>query len=216
MNQIQNQNKNNEIKIFDKTFFITTFVCLIPVIIGLILYKKLPEQMAIHWNFSGNPDNFAHKNVSILGLPLICVFLNAICNLYTNFKRKKLNIQKESKFEKFAKWICVIICIFASSITYLYALEAKFDIVKIVLIFISLIFLIVGNYLPKAVFLREEKYISEETFNKYKRIIGILTFILGLINLITSFYSFGKYVFIISLILYMIINLVLFFVFKKK
>ena len=36
-------------------------VCLLPCILGLILYKDLPDKMTVHWNMAGEPDNFAPK-----------------------------------------------------------------------------------------------------------------------------------------------------------
>ena len=35
---------------------ITSLVILIPIIIGLVLWNKLPEQMPIHWDINGNVD----------------------------------------------------------------------------------------------------------------------------------------------------------------
>lgn len=39
------------------------------VVAGLALWSALPEQMAIHWGASGNPDNHVPKPLAVLGLP---------------------------------------------------------------------------------------------------------------------------------------------------
>ena len=129
-----------KVKIFDSTFFITIIACIIPAFFGIAIYSRLPETMAIHWNFSGEPDNFAHKALSVFCLPLICAVLNAVCHIAVNFQRRKTGLEKESKLESVSKWICVAVSFFASSVTYLYALDYKFDIIKIVLVFCSLLF----------------------------------------------------------------------------
>ena len=134
-----------KVKIFDSTFFITTIACIIPAFFGIAIYKKLPETMAIHWNFSGEPDNFAHKALSVFCLPLICAVLNAVCHIAVNFQRRKTGLEKERRLESVSKWICVAVSFFASSVTYLYALDYKFDIIKIVLVVGSLLFIVVGN-----------------------------------------------------------------------
>ena len=112
-----------KVKIFDRTFFITTIACIIPVFFGI-----------------------AHKALSVFCLPLICAMLNAVCHIAVNFQRRKNSCEKESKLESVSKWICAATSFFASSVTYLYALDYKFDIVKIVLIFCSLVFIILSCY----------------------------------------------------------------------
>ena len=101
-----------KVKIFDSTFFITTIACIIPAFFGIAIYKKLPETMAIHWNFSGEPDNFAHKALSVFCLPLICAVLNAVCHIAVNFQRRKTGLEKESRLESVSKWICVAVSFF--------------------------------------------------------------------------------------------------------
>lgn len=213
-----NKTENNiSIKIFDKTFLITTIACIIPAFFGLALYNRLPETMAIHWNFSGESDNFAHKALTVFCLPLICVAVNTICHLAVNIQRKKSAAAKESKFNAAAKWLCVAVSFFASSVTYLYALNCKFDMIKTVLIFCSLVFIILGNYMPKADYpLKHSQWIEEEKVPVLKRITGFSMFIMGIGVFAASFFSFGKYIFIGTLAFFIILNFILMMMFKKK
>ncbi|MGN0738818.1 MAG: DUF1648 domain-containing protein [Treponema sp.] len=204
-------------KIFDRTFFITTIACIIPALFGIAVYNRLPEQIAIHWNFSGEADNFAHKAVSVFGLPLLCAVLNAVLHITTNFQRKKTGEEKEGRLEAVSKWICVAVSFFASSVTYLYALNCKFDIVKIVLIFCSLVFIILGNYMPKADYrMKHSELIEEEKIPVIKRITGFAMFIIGIAVFATSFFPFGKYVFIAAIAFFIVLNVVLMIIFRKK
>lgn len=33
----------------NKTLILTTFFCLLPILLGLALYDRLPDQIAVHW-----------------------------------------------------------------------------------------------------------------------------------------------------------------------
>ena len=206
-----------KVKIFDRTFFITTIACIIPVFFGIAVYKKLPETMAIHWNFSGEPDNFAHKALSVFCLPLICAVLNAVCHIAVNFQHRKTGLEKESRLESVSKWICAATSFFASSVTYLYALDYKFDIIKIVLVFCSLLFIILGNYMPKADYrMKHSECIEEDKIPLIKRITGFALFLIGIAVFASSFFPFGKYIFISLLAFFIILNIVLLIIFRKK
>ena len=54
-----------------KIFFITSAVCLLPILLGILLWDRLPDIMAIHFNIYGEADNFASKSFVVFGLPII-------------------------------------------------------------------------------------------------------------------------------------------------
>ena len=45
----------------------------IPAVAALVVWDRLPAEMAIHWNASGTPDNAVAKPLATLGLPLFGV-----------------------------------------------------------------------------------------------------------------------------------------------
>ena len=53
---MMNEKKPN--KIIDVTFILSTLLCFGQMIYGLIMWKKLPEQMPIHFNADGNVDSW--------------------------------------------------------------------------------------------------------------------------------------------------------------
>ena len=44
---------------------ITSLIILIPIVIGLILWDKLPDQVPVHWNMSGEVDDYATKTQAV-------------------------------------------------------------------------------------------------------------------------------------------------------
>ena len=51
-----------------KTLLITTVLCLLPIILALVLYDRLPEQIAIHFDSTGAPDNYLPKALAVFWL----------------------------------------------------------------------------------------------------------------------------------------------------
>ena len=66
----------------NKTTFITTILCLLPLVISMAVYDKLPDQIAIHFDSAGNPDSYLPKAIAAFGLPVLFMLIN----LYTHFR----------------------------------------------------------------------------------------------------------------------------------
>jgi uncharacterized membrane protein len=47
-------------------------------VLGAALYAALPDQMAIHWNAAGQPDNVVAKPVAVLAMPAVVVLMTAL------------------------------------------------------------------------------------------------------------------------------------------
>ena len=45
-------------KVDKKSLFLSVGICLFPILIGVYYYGVLPEQIAVHFNAKGEPDNF--------------------------------------------------------------------------------------------------------------------------------------------------------------
>lgn len=45
------------------------------ILISLMLYPFLPEQLPIHWNLEGNLDAMAHKAAAVILMPVITIFV---------------------------------------------------------------------------------------------------------------------------------------------
>ena len=56
-------------KDYKKTLIISSLICLLPLVISFAVYNKLPDQIAIHWDDAGNPDNYAAKWVAAFDAP---------------------------------------------------------------------------------------------------------------------------------------------------
>ena len=44
-----------------KTLLLTSLVCLIPMVVGALVYSRLPETMATHFGLDGTPDGWSSR-----------------------------------------------------------------------------------------------------------------------------------------------------------
>ena len=57
---------------------IGNIVILTPVIVGLVFYKQLPNQIAIHFNVEEQANGFMNRNLAIVALPFIGSIISVV------------------------------------------------------------------------------------------------------------------------------------------
>ncbi|MBQ2897740.1 MAG: DUF1648 domain-containing protein [Clostridia bacterium] len=172
-------------KIFKwKTFIITSIVCLLPILLGILLWTKLPDTIAIHFNIYGEPDNFAPKGFVVFGLPILMVALQAICCFINDINSYKHGDRK--KFITVTKWIIPVLTVVLQIITLGYGLGWNLDIRKVVSLIVGVIFLVMGNYLPKFDYIKNYD-VNTEKARKINRFIGYETVVMGLLFFVSVF-----------------------------
>ena len=167
-----------------KTIIITSAVCLAPILLGAALWDSLPDKIAIHINFKGEPDNFASKAFTVFGLPLMMTFFQIFCCVTSDISMKKQSSSKKS--EIVTKWIIPCMTAVLYMLTLGYSLGRNIDIRKATGLIIGIILIVTGNYLPKFSYVKNIKT-DEEKAKKVNRFTGYLTVIMGFIALVTIF-----------------------------
>lgn len=134
--------KENKFRVIVSSIFI-----LLPILFGLIVWNKLPEKIATHWGPDGNPDQFSSKLFAVVVLPVIVFAIHWLCLFISRFDPK--NKYQHKKILGLVFWICPAVSILCSAFTYLSAFNFKFNIGGICIAFMGLLFIIIGNYMPK-------------------------------------------------------------------
>lgn len=167
-----------------KTLIITCLVCLLPVLLGVALWDKLPETMAIHFNMYNEPDNFASKGFVVFGLPAMMVILQIVSCIITDINIKQHGERK--KFSTVTKWIIPIMAIILQVVTLLYGMGMMIDIRRVAMLIVAGIFIIMGNYMPKFDYIKNYNAEAHKA-RKINRFIGILMVIMGILAVISIF-----------------------------
>lgn len=171
-----------------RTLILTVCVCLLPIILGIVLYNKLPEQMPMHFTIGDKIDNYAPKNIVLFGIPIIMSIIQAICMIFTN-KRNNLNSDGKPRILKIMEWFIPIITVLMYIIMIEVPLGSTVYVGKSVCLILGLSFIIIGNYLPKMSYEVGKSIChpvpkSEKSFRKMTKMMGYFSILIGIILLL--------------------------------
>ena len=194
-----------------KTLILTSIVILLPILIGILLWNKLPDSMATHFNFDNEADGYREKWFAVIIAPFILLAVHLIMAMIIAADSRKKNIS--SKVYGINIWILPSLSLALAAIIYPYNLGIHFNISLFIGIFIGITYIIVGNYLPKTRqnytigFKLPWTYANEENWNKTNRLAGVIDIVMGILIIINAamgvlniFYSFLAAVLIGNLI----------------
>ena len=178
--------KNNIISIIIKIG-----ICFIPIIAGIILYDKLPSEIAVHFNPASTPDNYVSKDFALFGMPIIMACGQLLLSILI------LNTQKQMKntpkLLKITEWMIPVMTIYIYYLMVSYALNNTFNIGKGNLLLVGIIFCLLGNYFPKMSYTENKNYIhpkpkNEKSFRFMTRSFGYIFLIFGILFILLSFF----------------------------
>lgn len=177
-------------KRISKLTVITTLLTLLPIILGAVMYDKLPDMVITHWGFNNEPNGWSPKWVACFGIPLFMAVLNLIISIAME-EKSKLNGSSKAVVN-ISRWVVPVLSIVMMPMTLFASLGVKMDIEKIVNTLLGVVFVVIGNYLPKC---RQNHYVgiklpwtfeSEENWNKTHRLGGYVWMLGGIVVLIST------------------------------
>ena len=182
-------------KMNKKLLALTSIVILLPMIWGLIIWPQLPNQIPIHFNVAGQANNFQSKPLAVFGLPvfLLLVHLFVIFMIGRDPKNRTMN----EKMIKVIYWLIPIVSLSVLYLIYSKALGSTTNPSIFVSALLGLIFVMMGNYMPKlkvnhTVGIRLPWTLqSEDNWHKTHRLAGKLWVVGGLILLLESGLQFA-------------------------
>ena len=134
-------------KAYRKTIVITLILTLLPVLVGLLLWNRLPEKMPTHWGLSGQVDGFSPKAQAIFLMPCIMAVGQIVMAFCIFADSKKQNIHRKPLL--LSLWILPVVSILISGASYLIALDVKISMTMVILLLLAILLIGLGNYLPK-------------------------------------------------------------------
>lgn len=176
-----------------KELLLTAFVCLLPILAGAVLYPKLPEMMTTHWDMSGEANGWMPRAAAVFGLPLLILLIHLICfYAYTHDLRRG---NTSAVLYTLMLWICPSLSLLAGTVTLGTGLGHEMHVSTLVPAFVGVIFLVIGNYLPK---IKQNATMgirlpwtlsSEENWNHTHRVAGFAWVAAGLLMVVSAFWQ---------------------------
>ena len=196
-------------KINLKLLFLTSILTLLPILIGVILWQDLPASLPSHFGLDGQADGFSSKLEVVFLIPLVMLGLHFFAVVVTSLDPKASHVSP--KMKTLVYWLVP----FISGLVQLSIYGAAFGLIgnstRIGLVMVGIVFLVVGNYLPKT----KQNYTvgirlpwtldSEENWNKTHRLAGRLWVLGGLIILVNGFLSWAVFYVFFGVLLVMVL-----------
>ena len=167
------------------TLIVTSLIMLIPILVGLMLWEKLPEQVPYHWNINGEVDGWAGKTQAVFLMPLFMPAMHWVCVFASTADPKSKNYHPKSIL--LVLWICPVLNLVLNTMVYAAALNYPVDIEIIMPLLLGITFILIGNLLPKC----RQSYTmgiklpwtlhNEENWNKTHRLAGKLWVMGGIV-----------------------------------
>ena len=177
---------------------------LILIIFNILFYDKMPAELPTHWNFQGEADDYSSKfHAMVLTHGFLVVMNIFACFMLDNDPRNK---KQKNFLMTLSKLAMPAIMIVVYTITVMVGLGRDVNVSVIIPLFVGLLFIAIGNYLPKT----RRNYTmgiklpwtlnSDENWRRTHRLGGICFVIIGLC-LILSVFLKSEIVFLVPLIL---------------
>jgi len=172
---------------------ISSIIILLPALLGLLIWNQLPENMASHWGGDGVTDGFAPKGFMVFGMPLILLAVHWLCLLGTELDKK--GAQKNKKIVNLIYFMIPVLSLVVNGFVYSIALEKEWNMGTLIPVLIGVMFLVIGNYLPKTTRNRHMGIKlrwtvgNEENWQKTHRLGGRLWVICGAVILVSAPFS---------------------------
>ena len=197
---------------------ITSIVTVFPMVIGFLLWNRLPEKIATHFGSEG-ADGWSTKLFVVVIFPLILLVIHLFCLGVTLNDPKKKNIGRAMMTLIF--WIVPVLSVVSNLSIYGYALGMDVNMEVIVSILMGGIFILLGNYISK----NHQNYTvgiklpwtlnSEENWNRTHRMAGKLWILAGLVFWGSVFFE-NNMVPIVIIVVVVTIPMIYSFVLYKK
>lgn len=182
------------LKKYRKTLIVTTIVMLLPILVGVILWNRLPEQFPIHFNTAGEVDGWSSKAFAVFGLPLILVAFQWLCGL-GSLKMDPKAENLEGKVFSLVLWIIPVLSVVLHALVYCTALGMEMNVQIFMPLLVGVMMVIIGNWLPKC----KQTYTlgiklpwtlaDEDNWNRTHRFAGPIWVVCGMIIMVCAIFG---------------------------
>ena len=174
-----------------KYWLITSAITLVPIVLGLLLWNRLPDQLPTHFGVDGAADGWSGKGFAVFGIPLMMLGFHIVIFFATRLDKQ--NRGHNEKLMNLVGLIFPVMSIVNSVIIYTQAMELELNLSMLLFPMLGLLFIVIGNWLPKikqnstlGIKIKWTLY-NEENWNRTHRVAGFVWVIGGVIFCLMGF-----------------------------
>ena len=180
----------NWLKEYKWKIVLSVVLTMLPMLIGLLLWDRLPDVITTHWGADGVADGFSGKAFAVFAMPAILAGFNLLCCLGTAIDPKQANQNKKAMALVF--WLMPLISVCVCTFIYSAALGRAMDMFVIMPLLMGVMFVVIGNYMPKV---KQNSTLgikiywtlhNEENWNMTHRFAGKIWFVGGVAVMLTA------------------------------
>jgi uncharacterized membrane protein len=130
--------------------WIPPVLILVTTAISVALYGRLPERVPTHWGIDGRPDGWSGPTAAAFGIPAIMVAMWALLSWLPRIDPRRESYEKfRGSYDLVVTTLMAFLGVLHVSILG-FALGWGIDILKVAWIGVGVLFLVIGNVLPRA------------------------------------------------------------------
>jgi len=172
-----------------------------------------------HFDLNSNPNGYSSKTFAVFGLPALMAGLNALClfGLKSDPKAKK----QSKAIGKLMLWFIPLLCCILEPMCLFAALGKQVNVALYSQILIGVLFIFIGNYLPKC----RQNYTmgikipwtlnDEDNWNYTHRLGGFVWVLGGFLMLINAFIGIAWLTFVIIVVVTMVPTVASYLYYRK-
>lgn len=196
-------------------------LALLPFLISAVFYSRLPEQVPTHWDINNVVDGYSGKNFASWGIPAFMLGICILLKVVYSVDPKRENIIRSKEIGEIIRWMVVALAVMIQTVSMLAAVGVSVNAGLVISVPVSLVFIVLGNYMPKC----KQNYTvgirlpwtlnNEENWNKTHRLAGHVWTVGGVFMLISALFKLPALFFIIIAALIVIPTVYSFLLYKK-
>lgn len=143
-------------KRINKEVMISTVLCLLPMVFGILVYGKLPDEIPTKWYSDGTVGQYMPKAFTVFGMPVFFAAINGLVHFSINTDPKKQNIG--SMVKMIGKWVIPVLAVAAIPTAILWGMGIEIPMDRILPVILGIVFVLI-----EIIFQNAEEIIPRES-----------------------------------------------------
>ncbi len=134
-------------KISKKSVVLAVVLCLLPCLLGIYLWDQLPAQLPTHFGLNNEANQYSSKAFAVFGIPVFMAVITLVC--VWGLGKDPKHARQSAALQTVCAFIPASISCILGPCSYFIALGKTVNITLVVCVFLGIVFVVIGNYLPK-------------------------------------------------------------------